>query len=48
MIMATFLFTIVRWVFFVPIRGSLAALLVSAFFYIFALASLGLLVSSKA
>ena len=48
MIMATFLFTILRWVFFVPIRGSLVALFLSAFFYIFALASLGLLVSTKA
>jgi ABC-2 type transport system permease protein len=42
------LFAILRWVFFVPIRGNLIALFVSAFFYIFALASLGLLVSTKA
>lgn len=48
MSMAAFLFAILCWVFFVPIRGSLLALFVSAFFYIFALASLGLLVSTKA
>lgn len=48
MTMALFLFTILRWVFFVPIHGSLVALFVSALFYIFALASLGLLVSTKA
>ena len=48
MTMALFLFVILRWVFFVPIRGSLVALFLSAFFYIFALASLGLLVSTKA
>jgi len=48
MTMALFLFTILRWVFFVPIHGSLVALFLSALFYIFALASLGLLVSSKA
>jgi ABC-2 type transport system permease protein len=48
MTMAILLFTILRWVFFVPIRGSLVALFVSAFVYIFTLASLGLLVSTKA
>jgi ABC-2 type transport system permease protein len=48
MTMALFLFTILRWVFFVPIAGSLVALFVSALFYTFALASLGLLVSTKA
>ncbi len=48
MVMALFLFAILRWVFFVPIRGNLAALFASALFYIFALASLGLLVSTKA
>jgi ABC-2 type transport system permease protein len=48
MIMATVLFLILRWVFFVPIRGSLVALFLSAFFYVFALASIGLLVSTKA
>jgi ABC-2 type transport system permease protein len=46
--MALFLFTILRWVFFVPIHGSLMMLFVAAFLYIFALISLGLLVSTKA
>jgi ABC-2 type transport system permease protein len=48
MVMALFLFAILRWVFFVPIRGSLIALFVSAFLYVFALISLGLLVSTRA
>lgn len=48
MTMALFLFTILRWVFFVPIAGSLLALFVAAFLYIFALLSLGLLISTKA
>jgi ABC-2 type transport system permease protein len=48
LLMALFLFLILRWIFFVPIRGSLVALFVSALFYVFALASLGLLVSTKA
>jgi ABC-2 type transport system permease protein len=46
--MALFLFTILRWVFFVPIHGSLIMLFLSAFLYIFALISLGLLASTKA
>jgi len=48
MTMALFLFTILRWVFFVPIHGSLVMLFVASFLYIFALISLGLLVSTKA
>jgi ABC-2 type transport system permease protein len=48
MTMALFLFAILRWVFFVPIHGSLMALSVAALLYVFALASLGLLVSTKA
>jgi ABC-2 type transport system permease protein len=48
MTMALFLFTILRWVFLVPIHGSLVTLFVAAFLYIFALLSLGLLVSTKA
>ncbi len=48
MVMATFLFAILRWVFFVPIQGSLILLFVSALLFVFALASLGLLVSTKA
>ncbi|HXI84062.1 MAG TPA: ABC transporter permease [Verrucomicrobiae bacterium] len=48
MTMATFLFVILRWVFFIPIRGSLLMLFGAAFLYIFALLSLGLLVSTVA
>jgi ABC-2 type transport system permease protein len=48
MTMALFLFTILRWVFFVPIHGSLIMLFVAAFLYVFALLSLGLLVSTRA
>jgi ABC-2 type transport system permease protein len=48
MTMALFLFTILRWVFLVPIHGSIVTLLLAAFLYIFALLSLGLLVSTKA
>lgn len=48
MTMATLLFVILRWLFQVPIAGSLLALFLSAFLYVFALASLGLLVSTKA
>jgi ABC-2 type transport system permease protein len=48
MTMATLLFVILRWLFDVPIAGSLLALFLSAFLYVFALASLGLLVSTKA
>ena len=48
MTMALFLFTILRWVFFVPIHGSLFMLFIAAFLYVFALLSLGLLVSTRA
>lgn len=48
MTMALFFFTILRWIFFVPIHGSLVMLFASAFLYIFALLSLGLLISTKA
>ena len=48
MTMALFLFTILRWVFFVPIHGSLIMLFIAAFLYVFALLSLGLLVSTRA
>src|SRR5258706_2227893 len=48
MTMAVFLFTILRWVFFVPIHGSVATLFLASFLYIFALANVGLLVSTKA
>lgn len=48
MTMATLLFIILRWVFEVHIAGSVLALYLAAFLYVFALASLGLLVSTKA
>jgi ABC-2 type transport system permease protein len=48
MTMAILLFAIMRFVFFVPISGSVAAMLVSTFVYVFALLSLGLLVATKA
>ena len=48
MTMAMFLFLILRWVFFVPIHGSLIMLVVAAFLYVFALLSLGLLISTRA
>ena len=48
MTMALCLFGIMRWVFQVPIAGSLGVLLLATFLYVFALLSLGLLVSTKA
>ncbi len=48
MLMAGVLFAIMRWMFDVPIAGSLAALFVSTFLYVFTLLSVGLLVSTKA
>jgi len=48
MVMAVGLFAIMRWVFHVPIAGDVTALMVSAFLYIFALLSLGLLISTRA
>jgi ABC-2 type transport system permease protein len=48
MVMASVLFGIMRWVFDVPIAGSLTALFVSTLLYVFALLSLGLLVSTRA
>jgi ABC-2 type transport system permease protein len=48
MTMALFLFTILRWIFFIPIHGSVVMLFFAALLYIFALISLGLLVSTKA
>jgi len=46
--MGAVLFVILRWVFFIPILGSLTALALASFLYIFALLSLGLLISTKA
>jgi ABC-2 type transport system permease protein len=48
MLMAVGLFAIMRWVFHVPIAGDISALLVASFLYIFALLSLGLLISTRA
>src|SRR6476619_7074863 len=48
MSMAILLFTIMRFVFAVPIAGSIIAMIVSTFVYVFALLSLGLLVATKA
>ncbi len=48
MTMALFLFIILRWVFFVPIQGSLTALFVSTLLFVFTLLSLGLLISTRA
>jgi ABC-2 type transport system permease protein len=48
MLMACGLFAITRWLFDVPIAGSVFALLVSSLVYIFALLSLGLLISTRA
>ncbi|MDQ3119154.1 MAG: ABC transporter permease, partial [Verrucomicrobiota bacterium] len=48
MTMAILLFAIMRFVFAVPIAGSVTAMMVSTFVYVFALLSLGLLVATKA
>ncbi|MEY2492213.1 MAG: drug efflux transport system permease protein, partial [Verrucomicrobiota bacterium] len=48
MTMALLLYAIMRFVFAVPIAGSLLALVLSTFVYVFALLSLGLLVATKA
>ncbi len=48
MTMALGVFAIMRWVFQVPIAGDVSALIIAAFFYVFALLSLGLLISTRA
>lgn len=48
MTMAMALLCILRWVFHVAIAGSLTLLIISAFFYVFCLLSIGLLISTKA
>ena len=48
MAMAVILFLIMRFVFFVPIVGSVIAMLFSTLVYVFALLSLGLLIGTKA
>src|SRR5215210_2429621 len=48
MTMAVLLFSIMRFLFFVPIAGSVLAMMLSTVIYVFALLSLGLLVATKA
>jgi ABC-type multidrug transport system permease subunit len=48
MLMAILLFAIMRFVFAVPIAGSVVAMMLSTLVYVFALLSLGLLVGTKA
>jgi ABC-2 type transport system permease protein len=48
MIMAILLFTIMRFIFAVPIAGSVPAMVLATFVYVFALLSVGLLVGTKA
>jgi ABC-type multidrug transport system permease subunit len=48
MTMAVLLFSIMRFLFFVPIAGSVLAMMLATLIYVFALLSLGLLVATKA
>ncbi len=48
MTMAMVLLLVLRWVFFVPIRGHVGTVILAAGLYVFALTNLGLLVSTKA
>ncbi len=48
MMMSVVLFTLMRWVFHVPIAGDLSALMLGTFLYVFTLLSLGLLISTRA
>jgi ABC-2 type transport system permease protein len=48
MVMAILLFAIMRFVFFVPIAGSIFSLMLATFIYVFALLSIGLFVGTKA
>jgi ABC-2 type transport system permease protein len=48
MLMAILLFAIMRFIFAIPIAGSVIAMLVATLVYVFALLSLGLLVATKA
>jgi len=47
-VLSAFFFVVMRWVFFIPIHGSLLTLALGTFLYIFTLLSLGLLISTKA
>jgi ABC-2 type transport system permease protein len=42
------IFLVARWVFQIPIRGDISALFLATFLFVFALLSLGLLISTKA
>src|SRR5437763_739737 len=48
MLMAAGLFAVMRWLFNVPISGTVSGLLFATFLYVFALLSLGLLISTRA
>lgn len=48
MLMGAGLFTIMRWLFNVPIAGDVGGLMLATFFYVFTLLSLGLLISTRA
>jgi ABC-2 type transport system permease protein len=48
MTMATGIFILARWVFGIPIRGGISGLFLAAFLYVFALLSVGLLISTWA
>ena len=48
MTMAAGIFLVARWVFGIPIRGDVSALLLATFLYVFTLLSLGLLISARA
>lgn len=48
MTMATGIFLVARWVFGIPVRGDVGTLFVAAFFYVFTLLSVGLLISTLA
>jgi ABC-2 type transport system permease protein len=48
MTMGVGLLAAMRWIFHVPIAGDVSALMIAVFFYVFALLSLGLLISTKA
>jgi ABC-2 type transport system permease protein len=48
MTMATGIFLVARWVFWIPIRGEVSAVFLAAFLYVFTLLSVGLLISTWA
>lgn len=48
MTMAVMIFLVARWVFHIPFRGAVPTLLLATFLYVFAMLSLGLLISTKA